>query len=255
MHTSTGNNFRPCHFSIPQVQAKFPEIYIQSGIMERGNYSACAGFGMEEGKQGVFSTFAAFLEMCVSEITMARLNKANVFAHFSHSGTDDMADNTCHFGLNNMFADNGLSDGHPTSLYFPCDAGQVRACVETVFPMPGLRFLFTTRSKVPAITGEDGKELHGEGYTFVPGKDELVREGTAGYIVAFGDAVYRSLDAVIKLKARGIDVGLVNKPTLNVVDEDMMAKIGASPFVLVVEPLNAATGLGSKMGTWLLKVR
>ena len=48
--------------------------------------------------KGVFSTFAAFLEMCLSEITMARLNKCNVFSHFSHSGTDDMADNTCHFG-------------------------------------------------------------------------------------------------------------------------------------------------------------
>jgi len=43
-----------------------------------------------KGKQGIFSTFAAFLEMCVSEITMARLNKSNVLCHFSHSGVDDM---------------------------------------------------------------------------------------------------------------------------------------------------------------------
>ena len=60
--------------------------------MERGNFSAAAGFGQAEGKQGVFSTFAAFLEMCLSEITMARLNKCNVLSHFSHSGVDDMAD-------------------------------------------------------------------------------------------------------------------------------------------------------------------
>jgi hypothetical protein len=33
---------------------------------------AAAGFGMEPGKQGITSTFAAFLEMCTSEITMAR---------------------------------------------------------------------------------------------------------------------------------------------------------------------------------------
>ena len=72
--------------------------------MERGNFAAAAGFGMHPEKQGVFSTFAAFLEMCCSEITMARLNRSNVFSHFSHSGVDDMADNTCHFGINNMFA-------------------------------------------------------------------------------------------------------------------------------------------------------
>jgi transketolase C-terminal domain/subunit len=98
-----------------------------------------------------------------------------------------------------------------------------------------------------------GAPQFGEGYTFVPGKDELVRPGTAGYIVTFGDAVYRCLDAVERLKKDGIDVGLINKPTLNVVDEDMMAQIGASPFVLVVEPLSRKNGLGSKFGTWLLE--
>ena len=54
--------------------------------MERGNFSAAAGFGYTKGKQGIFATFSAFLEMCISEITMARLNFSNVLAHFSHSG-------------------------------------------------------------------------------------------------------------------------------------------------------------------------
>ena len=39
---------------------------------------------------------------------MARLNFSNVLAHFSHSGVDDMADNTCHFGINSMLADGGV---------------------------------------------------------------------------------------------------------------------------------------------------
>lgn len=34
-------------------------------------------------------------EMVLSEITMARLNFCNLLVHFSHSGVDDMADNTC----------------------------------------------------------------------------------------------------------------------------------------------------------------
>ena len=75
--------------------------------MERGNFSAAAGFGSSAGKQGIYGTFSAFLEMCISEITMARLNFSNVLAHFSHSGVDDMGDNTCHFGINSMYADGG----------------------------------------------------------------------------------------------------------------------------------------------------
>ncbi|MEL6928703.1 MAG: transketolase C-terminal domain-containing protein [Cyanobacteria bacterium J06600_6] len=236
-----------------KIHDAYPEVFIPSGIMERGNLSAAAGFGMAEGKQGVFATFSAFLEMCISEITMARLNKSNLLCHFSHSGIDDMADNTCHFGINNMYADNGLDDGYETRLYFPADANQMTACVDKVFHNPGMRFIFSTRSKVPLILDDSGNEMFGDDYTFTPGKDEVIREGDAGYIVSFGDALYRSLDAVERLKAEGINVGLINKATLNVVDEEMMAKIGAAPFILVVESFNRKTGLGSRFGSWLLE--
>ncbi|WP_157204008.1 transketolase C-terminal domain-containing protein [Methylomonas methanica] len=236
-----------------KIHKAFPEVFISSGIMERGNFSAAAGFGMAAGKQGIFGTFSAFLEMLMSEITMARLNNSNVLSHFSHSGIDDMADNTCHFGLNNMFADNGLSDAYDTKLYFPADPLQMKACVEKVFFDPGLRFIFSTRSKVPTILDGNGNEFFGGDYKFVPGKDEIIREGTAGYIVSFGEALYRSLDAVERLKQQGVDVGLINKPTLNVIDEDVLAKLGKAPKVLVVESFNRKTGLGSRMGTWLLE--
>lgn len=238
---------------LKQIHDAFPERFISGGIMERGNFSAAAGFGMEAGKQGIFGTFSAFLEMCISEITMARLNNSNVLCHFSHAGIDDMADNTCHFGINNMFADNGLDDGYETRLYFPADANQMKACVEAVFTQTGMRFIFSTRSKVPILLDSNGNEFFGEGYKFTPGKDEVIREGTAGYIVSFGDALYRSLDAVERLKQQGIDVGLINKPTLNVIDEDMLQKVGSSPFVLVVEAFNRRTGLGSRFGSWLLE--
>jgi len=238
---------------LAQIRKAHPEVFISGGIQERGNLSAAAGFGMEKGKQGVFATFSAFLEMCISEITMARLNHSNLLCHFSHAGIDDMADNTCHFGINNMFADNGLDDGYETRLYFPADANQMRAVVKAVFPNPGMRFIFSTRSKVPMILSAEGHELFGGDYTFTPGKDEVVREGSAGYIVTFGDSLYRALDAVERLKQEGIEVGLINKPTLNVVDEEMMAKIGKAPFVLVTEAFNRRTGLGSRFGSWLLE--
>lgn len=238
---------------LKHIRKAAPEIFVSGGVMERSNFSAAAGFGMQAGKQGIFATFSAFLEMCISEITMARLNNSNVLCHFSHAGVDDMADNTCHFGLNNMFADNGLDDGYETRLYFPADAGQMKACVETVFKQPGMRFIFSNRSKTPNLLNGEGQDIYGEGYSFVPGKDEVIREGTAGYIVSFGAALYRCLDAVERLKQQGLDVGLINKPTLNMVDEEMMAKIGASPFVMVVEAFNRRTGLGSRFGSWLLE--
>jgi transketolase len=240
------------------IRKKYPQVFVRGGIMERGNFSAAAGFGSSQGKQGIYATFSAFLEMCVSEITMARLNFSNVLAHFSHSGVDAMADNTCHFGINSMFADGGLQPSHGedlTRLYFPADQHQFASCVKRIFNDPGLRFLFSTRAPVPDLLGEDGKPFY-QGRLFEPGKDDLLRQPKdgGGYVVAFGEAVYRALDAVIGLKEQGVDAGLVNKATLNVVDDAMMATLAQAPWVLVVEGWNVKTGLGSRFADYLLQV-
>ncbi len=239
------------------IRKKHPEVFVRGGIMERGNFSAAAGFGSEPGRQGIFATFSAFLEMCLSEITMARLNFSNVIAHFSHSGVDDMADNTCHFGINSMIADGGLTPVHgedTTRLYFPVDQHQFAACIKRIFNDPGLRFVFTTRAPVPDILDKDGKPLY-QGKPFEPGKDYIVREAPpgGGYIVAMGETVYRALDAVIELGEKGVKVGLINKPTLNVVDREVMQRLATAPFVLVTEAWNVRTGLGSRFGSYLLQ--
>ncbi|PIE65479.1 MAG: transketolase [Desulfobacterales bacterium] len=234
------------------IRKNHPAVYVHGGIMERNNFSVAAGFGSEPGRQGIFGTFSAFLEMLVSEITMARLNRANVLAHFSHAGVDDMADNTCHFGINNFFADNGLEEGDHTRLYFPADVKQLTAMLPRVFNDPGLRFIFSTRSATPFIQKEDGEPFFGDGYEFVPDRDEIIREGSAGYIISYGEMLYRCLDVVEQMNKEGVAVGLVNKPTLNVVDMDMLARVGSCPFVLVVESQNTRSGLGSRYGSWLL---
>lgn len=77
----------------------------------------------------------------------------------------------------------------------------------------------------------------------MPGKDEIILEGNAGYIVTFGDMVYRSYDAALRLREEGIDVGLINKSTLNIVDEEIIRKVGTRKFVLVTETLNQKTGV------------
>ncbi len=237
------------------IKNEFPEIFISGGIMERNNFTVAAGFGSAPGRVGITATFAAFLEMLVSEITMARYNDANVIAHFSHSGVDWMADNNCHFGINNFFSDNAIAQNDNTRLYFPADWHQMGAIVKDIFNDPGLKFIFSTRSPVPFILDEQGNHFFDikSGYKFKPKVDEVIREGTDGYIVTYGEMVYRCLDVVETLKAEGILVGLINKPTLNKSDKAMMAKLGESPFVLLVESQNYKTGLGIRFGTWLLE--
>ncbi len=234
------------------IRKAHPEVFVNGGVQERGNFSAAAGFGFEKGKQGIFSTFSAFLEMIISEATMARLNDANVICHFSHAGVDEMADNTCHYGINIFLADSGIPEGDKTRLYFAADALQLKAIVERIWNDEGIRYVFTTRSKVPYILKQDGSKFFGDGYVFTPGKDEIIREGSAGYVVSYGELLFRALDAVERARAEGIDVGLVNKATLNVCDCETLAKVGKGRFVLVVEGQNRVSGLGVRYGTCLL---
>jgi len=235
------------------IREEFPDCFTSAGVQERGNYLAAAGFGSQEGNLGIFATFSAFMEMVISEITMSRLNEANVLAHFSHAGVDNMSDNTCHFGLNNFFADNYVEEGSSTGLYFPADINQMDAVIKRIFYDHGLRFVFSNRSKTPVIFNEQGQDYYGSGYEFTPGVDEIIREGDAGWIVSYGDMLHRCLHVVEEFREKGIKVGLINKATLNAVDEEIMERIGTSPFVMVVESLNSRTGLGVRFGTWLLE--
>lgn len=235
-----------------EIRKAYPELFVRAGIMERGNFSAAAGFGSSPGKQGVFGTFAAFLEMVISELTMARLNQSNILAHFSHSGCDQIADNTCHFGVNNWFADNGLGEHDSTRLYFPADPHQMRACLKRVFADPGCRFVFTNRAPVPDILDERGEPMFAGDYVFEPGRDDVVRAGKAGVVLSYGESLYRALDAVERLREEGLDVSLVNKATLNVFDPETVKQHASAPFVLVVEGQNAKTGLGARYGSQLL---
>lgn len=237
------------------VGKRFPDLYRMGGVMERNSFATAAGFGSREGYQGVTGTFSAFSEMVISEISMARLNDANVIAHFSHAGIDEIVDNTCHFGINIFFVDNGFAENDTTRLYFPADPHQLKTVLHNVFTHRGIRFIFSTRSGVPYILKEDGSSFFDleSGYRFVPGKDEIIREGSAGYVISYGEMLYRALDAVETVRNEGIDVGLVNKPTLNVVDENMMRRTGQSSFVLVAETQSVKSGLGSRFGSWLLE--
>jgi transketolase C-terminal domain/subunit len=107
---------------------------------------------------------------------------------------------------------------------------------------------------VPQLLDEKGKPYYTDAYQFVPGKDEILLQGSDGYVVAFGDALYRANDAVQRLRSEGIKVGLVNKVTLNVLDEETTRKVGSTGFVLVVEPISKTSGVGVHYGYWLMKL-
>jgi transketolase len=226
------------------------EVYHNIGPQERGAILAAGGFGSEKGKQGIFATFGAFSEMLISELTMLKMKEErNILIHFSHSSEDAMSDNTCHFGWNILLLDSGIPNEHSIKIYSPADTNQMDKLVKKIYSENGVRVVCSTRSDTPFILDEEGKQAFGSGYKFT-GNDEVIREGK-NYVIAYGEMLYRALDAVEKAKKAGIDVGLINHPTLNVPDEETMKKLSKSKFVLLVESQNYLTGVGVKMADWI----
>ena len=74
----------------------------------------------------------------IREVSLCSVQKVGLGS--SIGPVDEMADNTCHFGINSFFADNGLSDVE-SFLYFPADALQMTKIVQKVFFQRGIRFV------------------------------------------------------------------------------------------------------------------
>lgn len=138
----------------------------------------------------------------------------------------------------------------------------MKKVISKVFFEHGIRFVFSTRSKVPWILKEGTQERFFESsdYVFTPGKDEIIRgasdpKACDGWVVTFGEMLYRVVDAVDRLatKEKGLKIGVINKVSVNLVDEEALQLIGNSKFVLVAESWNEKTGLGSRLGTMLLE--
>ena len=191
---------------------------------------------------------------------MGTLSGSDILMHFSHAGVDEMADNTTHHGIKIACGDIGYAqNGTRTMLLFPADKHQMKAVVDTVFYMPGIRLVFSTRSAVPTILrpGLDEVPLFSaeHGYRWEPGKDDIVLPGRDGYIITYGEMLCRAIDAAYRLRGDGsvINVGVINRSTLNALDEDTLALVGSTSFALYVESQDVNTGFGSMYGTALLE--
>ncbi|MEZ6017354.1 MAG: 1-deoxy-D-xylulose-5-phosphate synthase [Planctomycetota bacterium] len=86
----------------------------------------------------------------------------------------------------------------------------------------------------------------GERRRMEPGAAEVLREGGAATIWAYGSMVGVALDAAQALAARGIDVGVVDARFAKPLDEDLLAKqLRAHRYILTLEDHQRAGGFGS----------
>lgn len=216
--------------------AEFPDRFYNFGIAEANMMCAAAGFA-HSGLIPFVSTFALFgtgraYEQVRNSISYVN---ANVKFGLSHSGLSVGEDG----GSHQSFEDIALMRGLPgMTIFVPCDPLETRKAVFAAAEINGPVYIRVARPVVDTITTLDTP--------FIPGKANIMKDGTDVCIMATGLMVPLALKAADMLAEEGINAAVVNFHTIKPIDKEcilaMAEKCGA---VVTAEEHSIIGGLGS----------
>lgn len=87
--------------------------------------------------------------------------------------------------------------------------------------------------------------MHQPGYRFEPGKLDLLRIGQSAAVFATGGVVMHALQAAEELSRRGIEIAVINVPSIKPLDAAGVREwTGKTPLIVTVEDHNVLGGMG-----------
>ncbi|MGB8426807.1 MAG: transketolase C-terminal domain-containing protein, partial [Desulfobacterales bacterium] len=191
------------------------------------------------------STYAVFaslraLDMVRNSICYPRLN---VKIAASHSGITPGPDGVTHQGQEDLSIMRAIAN---STVIAPADADTTAMAVAAAAAYDGPVYLSFTRDPVPKIFTPD--------YPFEIGKAVLVREGFDAAIFALRDLTAHALVAADRLAGQGIEVRVIDCPTLKPLDVEAVLRAAAETGAIVTAENNVFFGgLGSAVAEVLVE--
>jgi transketolase len=223
-------------------EAKYPDRFFNFGLAEANMMCAAAGFA-HSGLVPFASTFALFgAGRAYEQIrnSIAYVN-ANVKFGLSHSGLSVGEDGGSHQSVEDI----ALMRVVPNmTIFVPCDPIETKKAVFAAVEIDGPVYIRVARPVVETLTSLDTP--------FIPGKANIMREGSDVCIVATGLMVRDALKAAEVLKAEGISASVVNVHTIKPFDEACILEMAkACGAIVSVEEHSIIGGLGSAVAETL----
>lgn len=231
MDADLGHTTMTCLF-----QEKFPEKHFNFGIAEANMVCGAAGFA-KAGLIPFASTMAMFgvgraFEMIRNTVCYANVN---VKLGFSHPGISVGADGGSHQTIEDISIMRCLPN---MTIFAPCDSVEMKKAVFKATEIDGPVYIRVSRPDVENITTEETP--------FIPGKANIIREGTDVCIMATGLMVHEALKAADILAKEGISAGVVNFHTIKPIDKEMILRMAdRSRGIVTVEEHTVMGGFGS----------
>ena len=214
----------------------YPERFINVGIQEANLVGVASGLA-SCGKIPFISSFATFLiSKGYDQFRMAvAFSELNVKVVGSHGGISIGEDGASQMSIEDL----ALVTTLPGFVCMvPTDEFAARALIKQAADYNGPVYIRTGRPKAPII--------YNENTSFKIGKGIRLREGKQVTIVANGLLVIEALDACERLKAEGIEAGVIDIHTVKPLDEDLLVEEAKKTgHVVVAEEHQIWGGLGS----------
>ena len=213
----------------------YPERHFNCGIAE-GNMMAVAAGMAATGLVPFASSFAMFaagraFEQIRNSIGYPGLN---VKIGATHGGISVGEDGTSH----QCCEDFALMRSIPgMTVICPADGVEAAAAVKAAYLHQGPVYLRFGRLAVPVF--------HEEGFEFVIGKGEVMRDGTDVAIIANGLLTYEAIVAGEELAEAGINAMVINMATIKPLDEELVLEAAKKcGKVITCEEHSVIGGLG-----------
>jgi transketolase len=228
----------------------YPDYFFQGGIQEH-NTATVAGALSTTGILTFFADFGVFgIDETYNQQRLNDINKTNLKLILTHVGLDVGPDGKTHQCVDYVGLSRSLFN---FKAIVPCDPNQVDRAVRYIARTKGNFLIATGRNRWPVVCDDDGKPSFGEGYDFVYGKMDTIKEGSDGVIITYGGMVARAVKIRDELARKGITLKVVNMPCVHEVDNDVMEGALTQPYIFTYEDHNVYTGIAPVITGFLLK--
>ncbi len=229
-----------------------PSAFFEVGIQEHHG-AVCSAAMTRDGIVAFFSTFGVFA-VCetYNQHRLSDQNLTNLKVVATHVGLDVGEDGPTHQCIDYV----GLMENlFGFSIFIPADPNQTDRIIRYIAAERGNAFVGMGRSKMHVVLDEEGKPFFGPDYSFVPGKADWIRQGSEGActIIAYGSVMPNVMEAWGRLKAQGINAGVLNAASLKPVDEEAICAAARKGPILTVEDHVVHTGIGAITARTLVK--
>jgi 1-deoxy-D-xylulose-5-phosphate synthase len=223
---------------------RFPARFHDTGITEQHNVAMAAGMA-KAGLRPVVAIYSTFLQRAYDQVFQeVALQNLPVLFCMDRAGLVGQ-DGPTHNGVFDIAFLRTLPN---FTLCAPRDATDMRRMIEMALALPGPVGVRYPRDNCPGV-----ERIHAsERREMLPGKAEVLvdvepeQRGNAISIWAYGALVNQALEAVEKLRQRGIAAALVDARFAKPLDEELLTQhLGAFRALVTLEEHQRAGGFGA----------